>query len=131
MGKYVLKHGFTPDYTRWIHHGESHKMREEVVRPRVEHVDAGGGIPHMLDDYQQAQIAKGPLVQKSSTLAVEHSFYKRFQSMNTRGKKSACPTQKLPMKIIFASRNGAFPLAVSSFLRKPPIQIMYFYRRFS
>jgi len=76
-------------------------MREEVVRPRVEHVDAGGGIADMLDDYQQAQIAKGPLAQKHSTLAVEHSFYKRFQLKNTCGKKSACPTQKLPVKINF------------------------------
>jgi hypothetical protein len=54
MGIHLLKHGFTPNYTHWIHHGEAHRMREEVVRPRLEHVDADGGVADMLDDYQQA-----------------------------------------------------------------------------
>ena len=36
MGKHLVKNGFTLDYTRWVHHGEAHRMREEVVRPRVE-----------------------------------------------------------------------------------------------
>ena len=36
MDKHLVKNGFMPDYTRWVHHGEAHRMREEVVRPRVE-----------------------------------------------------------------------------------------------
>ena len=40
MGKHLVKNGFTPDYTRWVHHGEAHHMREEVVRPQVEAFDA-------------------------------------------------------------------------------------------
>jgi hypothetical protein len=59
MGIHLLKHGFTPDYTHWIHHGEAHRMREKVVRPRLEHVDADGRVADMLDDYQQAQIPDG------------------------------------------------------------------------
>ena len=51
MGKHLVKNGFTPDYTRWVHHGEAHCMREEVVRPRVEAFDAGAGVPDMLDDF--------------------------------------------------------------------------------
>ena len=36
MGKHLVKNGFMPDYTWWVHHGEAHRMREEVVRPQVE-----------------------------------------------------------------------------------------------
>jgi hypothetical protein len=36
MGKHLLKNGFMPDYTRRVHHGEAHRLREEVVRPRIE-----------------------------------------------------------------------------------------------
>jgi hypothetical protein len=59
MGKHLLKNGFTPDYTRWVHHGEAHHMREEVVRPRVEAYDADAGVADMLDDVHQAQFAEG------------------------------------------------------------------------
>jgi hypothetical protein len=31
MGKHLLNHGFTPDYTRWIYHGEIDHLREEAV----------------------------------------------------------------------------------------------------
>jgi hypothetical protein len=43
MGKHLLKNGFTPDYTRSVHHGEAHRLREEVVRPRVEDFDPAAG----------------------------------------------------------------------------------------
>ena len=59
MGKHLLKNGFTPDYTRWVHHGEAHRMREEVVRPRVEAYDVDAGVADMLDDAHQAQFAEG------------------------------------------------------------------------
>ena len=36
MGKHLVKNGYMSGYTRWVHHGEAHRMREEVVRPRVE-----------------------------------------------------------------------------------------------
>jgi len=57
------------------------------------------------------------LVQKSSTLVVEHNFYSWFQLKNVCVKKSACLTQKTYVKINFhkktACRNGAFPHTVS------------------
>jgi hypothetical protein len=43
MGKYLLKNGFMPNYTRWVYHGEAHHLREEVVRLRMEHFDASAG----------------------------------------------------------------------------------------
>ena len=51
MGKHLVKNGFTPDYTRWVHHGEAHHMREEVMRPWVEAFDADVGVADMLDDF--------------------------------------------------------------------------------
>ena len=53
IGKHLVKNGFTLDYTRWVHHGEAHHTREEVVRPRVEAFDADAGVPDMLDDFHQ------------------------------------------------------------------------------
>jgi hypothetical protein len=39
MSKHLLRNGFTPDYTRWVHHGEAHRMREGVMRARLEDFD--------------------------------------------------------------------------------------------
>ena len=54
MGTHLHKNGFTPNYTRWVHHGEADRMREEVVRPRVEAFDADAGVADMVDDIHQA-----------------------------------------------------------------------------
>jgi hypothetical protein len=58
MGKHLMKHGFTPDCTRWVHHGEAHHTREEVVRPRLEAYDDDVGVANMLDDIHQAQFTE-------------------------------------------------------------------------
>ena len=39
MGKHLYKNGFTIDYTRWIYHGESDRVRDEVVRQCIEDYD--------------------------------------------------------------------------------------------
>ena len=39
MGKHLCKNGFTTDYTRWIYHGESDRMRDEVMGQRIENYD--------------------------------------------------------------------------------------------
>jgi hypothetical protein len=54
MGKHLFKWGFTPNYTVWFHHGEGGRMREEVVRARLESFDDEAGVADMLDDAQQA-----------------------------------------------------------------------------
>jgi hypothetical protein len=51
MVEHIWKNGFTPDYTRWIFHGEAHRTREEVVRQQVEDYDADAGVVDMLNDY--------------------------------------------------------------------------------
>jgi len=60
MGEHLVNYGFTPDYTRWIFHGEAHRMRDEVVRQRIDECDAAGGIGDMLDDYEEAHFGEGP-----------------------------------------------------------------------
>jgi hypothetical protein len=59
MGKHLLKNGFTPNYTRWVHHGEAHRLREEVVRPHVEDFDPATGVADMLDAFHKGQYTKG------------------------------------------------------------------------
>jgi len=59
MGTHLHKNGFTPNYTRWVHHGEANRMREEVVRQRVEAFDADAGVADMVDDVHQAQFVEG------------------------------------------------------------------------
>ena len=54
MGELLWKNGFTADYTRWIYHSEADRMREVVVRPRVEDYDADAGVADMLNDYHEA-----------------------------------------------------------------------------
>jgi hypothetical protein len=51
MVQHIWKNGFTPNYVRWIFHGEAHHTREEVVRQRVKDYDAAVGVADMLNDY--------------------------------------------------------------------------------
>jgi hypothetical protein len=50
MGKHLVNNGFTLGYTWWVHHGEAHRLREEVVRPRLEAFDVEAGVAHMIED---------------------------------------------------------------------------------
>jgi hypothetical protein len=59
MVEHIWKNGFTPDYTRWIFHGEAHRTREEVLRQCVEYYDADSGVADMLNEYHEAQYAGG------------------------------------------------------------------------
>jgi hypothetical protein len=59
MGKYLCKHGFTVDYTWWIYHGEADRMRDEVMRQRIEDYDADGRVGDMLNDYSEAHFSEG------------------------------------------------------------------------
>ena len=40
IGEHLVNYGFTPDYTRWIFHGEAHHLRDEVVSQRIDECDA-------------------------------------------------------------------------------------------
>jgi hypothetical protein len=49
-----MYNGFTKDYTVWIYHGHAHRMREEVVRPRLKACDDDARVVDMLEDAHQA-----------------------------------------------------------------------------
>jgi hypothetical protein len=78
MDKHLLKNGFTPDYTRWVHHGEAHRLREEVVRPRVEDFDPTAGVADMLDDFHEGQYTKGRMEEEMEASA--KAFYDMMSS---------------------------------------------------
>jgi hypothetical protein len=58
MGPHLAKYGFTTDYTRWMYHSEADRVREEVVRPRVDDYDDEGRVGDMLNDYHEAHFSK-------------------------------------------------------------------------
>jgi hypothetical protein len=78
MVEHIWKNGFTPDYTRWIFHGEAHRTREEVLRQRVEDYDADAGVADMLNDYQEAQYTGGCMDDKPEPTA--KAFYDMFDA---------------------------------------------------
>jgi hypothetical protein len=78
MGEHLFLNGFTPNYTRWIHHGEGHRRREDMVRPRVEDCDAEAGVVDMLDDYHEAHFAE-ELVEEEPEGSAK-AFYDMFAS---------------------------------------------------
>jgi hypothetical protein len=62
MGRHLLNNGFTKDYNVWIYHGEARRMREEVVRPRLEACDDDAGVVDMLEDANQERDGGGKVV---------------------------------------------------------------------
>ena len=77
MGKHLVYHSYTPGYYRWIYHGED-RIREEVVRPRLEPFNDDAGVADMLDDTHQAQFAEGR--DKEDMEANVEAFYKMLES---------------------------------------------------
>jgi hypothetical protein len=65
-----------PDYTRWILHDEAQRTREEVARQCVEDYDADAGVADMLNDYHEAQFARGCTEDKPEPTAM--AFYNMF-----------------------------------------------------
>jgi hypothetical protein len=59
VGEDLCKYGFMPNYTCWIHHGEADRIREEVVRPRLEAFDGDARVTDWMDDFQEAWVVEG------------------------------------------------------------------------
>jgi hypothetical protein len=76
MGEHLWKNGFTANYTRWVYHGEADRLREEVVRPRVEDYDTDAGVADMLHDYHEAQLVDGRVEEEPE--ATVKAFYDMF-----------------------------------------------------
>ena len=51
----LYKHGFVANYTHWIYHGEGDRIREEVVRPRLEEYDGDARMA----DFHDARFVEG------------------------------------------------------------------------
>ena len=54
MTQHLCNYGFMRDCTQWTYHGEGNRMRNEVVRQRIEDHDADAGVGDMLDDFHDA-----------------------------------------------------------------------------
>ena len=78
MGQHLCKYGFTPDYTRWIFHGEGHRMRDEVVRQRIDDCDADGGVGDMLHDYHEAHF--GERLQEEEPEASAKAYFEMLEA---------------------------------------------------
>jgi hypothetical protein len=76
MGEHLCLNGFTAGYTQWVFHGEADRMREEVVRQRVEDYDADAGVAEMLHDYHEAHFVEGHT--KEEPEATAKVFYDMF-----------------------------------------------------
>jgi hypothetical protein len=78
MLEHIWKNGFTPNYTRWIFHGEAHRTREVVVRQHVKDYDVDDGVADMLNDYHEAQFAGGRMEDEQELTA--KAFHDMFDA---------------------------------------------------
>ena len=76
MDKHLCKNGFTADYTRWIYHGESDHVRDEVVRQHIEDYDPVAGVGDILNDYHEAHFDEGH--REKEPEATAKAFYDMF-----------------------------------------------------
>jgi hypothetical protein len=58
MYKDIWANGYVPNYTRWVYHGEHHRIREEVVRSGLEEMDADARMADLLADVHEAQFVQ-------------------------------------------------------------------------
>ena len=54
MIKHLYNNGFTPNYTRWIWHGEKGHGMNEVVRQHIDVYNADARVGDMINDYCEA-----------------------------------------------------------------------------
>jgi hypothetical protein len=78
MGRHLVYNGYTPNYHRWIHHGEADRIRAEMVRPCLEDFDDDAGVADMLDDAHQAHFIEGREKEKMEEAA--EAFYEMLDS---------------------------------------------------
>ena len=81
MGKHLCKNRVMTNYTRWIYHGEADRMRDKVVRQRIEDYDADAGVGDMLNDYHEAHFDEGPRhVREDPPEATAKAYYDMLSS---------------------------------------------------
>jgi hypothetical protein len=60
MLEHLAKYGFMKDYTNWTYHVETGRMRDEVVRRRIEELDGDAGLVDMIDDFHEVHFQGEP-----------------------------------------------------------------------
>jgi hypothetical protein len=118
MVEHIWKNKFTPGYTMWIFHGEAHRTRE-VLRQRVEHYDVDAGVADMLNDYHEAQYARGctddePEPKTNFKMHVWYQYsmhdlptYGLFCALCVHG-KFPCPVCKESLRFIWLKKGGKY-----------------------
>ena len=83
MGQHLFNYRFIP-------HGEGHRMRDEVVRQRIDDCDADGGVEDMLHDYHEAHFGEGP--QEEEPEATAKAYYEMLEAAQKplHGQKKVC-----------------------------------------
>jgi hypothetical protein len=76
----IFVNGYVPNYTRWIHHGERHRIREEVVRPLLEEFDADAGMVDLMADYHEAQFVQGMKVEEEDPEETAKAYYTMMEA---------------------------------------------------
>ena len=75
MTNHLCNYGFTRNYTRWTYHGETNRMRDEVVRQCIEEHDADAGVADMLDDFHEAHFDEGRREEEEEPEATAKVYY--------------------------------------------------------
>ena len=78
MGKHLVKDGFMPGYHRWTMHGERHRVREEVVRQRINDYDSDAGVGDMFSDFDGGHIDGQSVEQEPEATA--KAYYDMLQA---------------------------------------------------
>jgi hypothetical protein len=80
MYRDIFANGYVPNYTRWIYHGERHRIREEVVRPLLEEFDADAGMADLMADYHEAQFIQGMEVEEEDPEETAKAYYTMMEA---------------------------------------------------
>ena len=75
MMNHLCNYGFTRNYTRWTYNGDANRMRDEIVRQRIEEHDADAGVADMLDDFHEAHFDEGHREEEEEPEATAKAYY--------------------------------------------------------
>lgn len=55
-----MLNGFMANYKWWTHQGEANRVRDQIMRQRIDACDANAGVGDMLNDYNETHFDEGP-----------------------------------------------------------------------
>jgi hypothetical protein len=80
MYRDIFANGYVPNYIHWIHHGERHCIRDEVVRPLLEEFVADAGMAELMADYHEAQFVQGMEVEEEDPKETAKAYYTMMEA---------------------------------------------------